>query len=96
VGRYPTFVRSIVDQCREIYAIFQSVFNIRLVIVLCGSTGTELFMDKPGTFLLPGSDPPRAERMLVKAGSGQGIDFADAIINEQKKAGTVPQSFPQV
>jgi hypothetical protein len=88
-------VRSIVGQCREIYATFQDVFNIRLVIVLCGRTGTELFMDKAGTFLLPGSDAPRAERMLVKAGTGQGIDFADAIINEQKKAGTVPQSFPQ-
>jgi hypothetical protein len=95
VGRYPAFVRSIVGQCREIYATFQDVFNIRLVIVLCGRTGTELFMDKPGTFSLPGSDPPLAERMLVKAGTGQGIDFADAIINEQKKAGTVPQSFPQ-
>jgi hypothetical protein len=33
--------------------------------------------------------------LLVKAGSGQGIDFADAIINEQKKAGKVPPDFPQ-
>jgi hypothetical protein len=34
--------------------------------------------------------------MLIKAGTGHGIDFADAIINEQKKTGAVPQSFPQV
>jgi hypothetical protein len=80
VGRYPAFVRSIVGGCRKIYATFQDVFNIRLVIVLCG-TGTERVVDKPGTFLLLGSDPPLAERMLVKAGTGHGIDFEGRDLN---------------
>jgi hypothetical protein len=94
VGRCPGFVRSIVGQCREIYATFQDVFNIRLVIVLCG-TSTDLFMRKTRTFHYE-TDPSRAEKLTVKEGRGMGVAFANAIVNEQKRKKTVPADFPQV
>jgi hypothetical protein len=94
VGRCPGFVRSIVGQCREIYATFQDVFNIRLVIVLCG-TSTDLFMRKTRTFHSE-TDPSRAEKLTVKEGRGMGVAFANAIVNEQKRKKTVPADFPQV
>jgi hypothetical protein len=93
-GRYPGFVRSIVGLCREIYVCFEVNFNIRLVIAFCG-TGTELFHREIIPFRIAGSDPPLVERLKVVAGTDNGLQFANGIVNAQrcthKKLGNLPR-----
>jgi hypothetical protein len=84
-GRCPGFVRSIVGQCREIYACFEVNFNIRLVIAFCG-TAKALFQRETGPFRFS-TDPGLAERVTI-------VPFANNIVRTQKDEYQTSPSLP--
>jgi hypothetical protein len=55
-----------------------SNFNIRIVIAFCGS-GTQLFQREMEPFG-SATDPSRAEHAMIVPGTGDGLDFANAIV----------------
>jgi hypothetical protein len=86
-SRCPGFMNSIVGLCREIYGCFDVNFNIRLVIAFCGS-GTQLFQQETEPFRFA-TDPSRAEHVMIVPGTGDGLDFANAIVQAlNAKAGS--------
>jgi hypothetical protein len=76
------------------YAFFEDIFNIQLVIAFCG-TGTQLFQQETGPFRFA-TDPALAERLTVAPGTSGGADFANIIVSNYSVKTKRPSTLPPV